>query len=173
MGDIQPPLKFCHGSSLQQHATVRWEANTAARCPELFLAFAAASSSPHLGHALFLPSPSWTLVCLTPNCLDLVYNTNCPYFSPCFSHYGLTIFLTQFLLWSFPVQTLSTRSNLILTITVSQFNSTLWFSHEGLDTNAEHVGDIRALSPIASTGDSVPDCLGGLISEALVGIKDL
>ena len=57
--------------------------------------------------------------------------------------------------------------------TVRQSNPTLQFLHEGLDTNAEHVGDIRALSPIPSEGDSVANCLGGLISEASVGIKDL
>lgn len=111
--------------------------------------------------------------CLTSDCLDLVYHTSCPCFTLCFSHYDLTIFLSQFLLWSFPVQPLSTRSNLILMTTVSLSNPTLWVLLEGLNTNAEHVGDIRALSPIASMGDSVPSCLGGLISEASIGIKDL
>lgn len=57
--------------------------------------------------------------------------------------------------------------------TVSLSNPTLPVLLEGLNTNTEHVGDIRALSPIASMEDSVPNCLGGLISEALIGIKDL
>lgn len=113
--------------------------------------------------------PSQALVCLTPDCLDLVYYTNCPYFSLPL----VTVLLTQFLLWSFPAQPLSTHSNLILTTIVSQSDPTLRSLHEGLDANAEHVGDIRALSPIASMEDSVPNCLGGLISEASAGIKDL
>lgn len=145
---------FCHAAV---HAAVWCDANTEACCPEQLLAFPSTDLR-HTSQALW-PQIAWTLS-TTQAVLALLSAS-------------VTIFLSQFLLWSFPVQPLSTHSNLILMTTVSLSNPTLWVLLEGLNTNTEHVGDIRALSPIASMGNSVPNCLGGLISEPLIGIKNL
>lgn len=161
---IQPPLK-CFAMVLPCSSMhVSCDSNTAACCPDLL----PACTSPHLRHlCIARPWFVWLWIACTLSTTQTVLTLFL-----CFSHYGLTIFLTQFLLWSFPAQPLSTHCNLILTTTVSQSNPTLWCLHEGLDTNAEHMGDIRALSPIASVGYSVPNCLGGLIREASGGTKD-
>lgn len=92
---IQPPFE-CF-AMLQWHAAIWCDANTAACCPEQFPAFPSTDLR-HASQAVW-PQIAWTLS-TTQAVLALLSAS-------------VTIFLPQFLLWSFPVQPLNTHSNLI------------------------------------------------------------